>query len=75
MKERVINQLLLFSTPDALVEEGEKKASDDIMFVQLAQELLLSHEELQERSQKVLSISCITMQDLLLLLLTVLTSG
>ena len=54
MKERVINQLLLFSTPDALVEEGEKKASDDIMFVQLAQELLLSHEELQERSQKVL---------------------
>ena len=25
MKERVINQLLLFSTPDALVEEGEKK--------------------------------------------------
>ena len=54
MKERVINQLLLFATPDNEVEEGGKKASDDVMFLQLAEELQLSPKELQERSQKVL---------------------
>ena len=54
MKERVINQLLLFATPDNEVEEAGKKASDDVMFLQLAEELQLSPKELQERSQKVL---------------------
>ena len=52
MKERVINQLLLFATPDSEVEEGGKKASDDVMFLQLAEELQLSPKELQERSTK-----------------------
>jgi uvrD/REP family helicase len=54
MKERVIGQLLLFATPDSQVKQGEKKASDDAMFLQLAEQLHLTHKELQERSQKVL---------------------
>ena len=54
MKERVIGQLLLFATTDSQVEQDEKRASDDAMFLQLAEQLHLTHKELQERSQKVL---------------------
>ena len=54
MKERVIGQLLLFATPNSQVKQGQKKASDDVMFLQLAEELHLTHKELQERSRTVL---------------------
>ena len=54
MKERVINKLLLFSTPDDKVIEEEKKPSKDPMFQQLATEIGLTSEQMQERSENVL---------------------